>query len=285
MKLSINPLVAAVSLALISVSAHAQLVPPAQGSAVPSNDGLFLEAWNATSGATELVNLSYAYTDIAGANLGNLNTASGPAWTSATNPSTGTGSVEQLNFGTIANNTAGAFNNYVVVAAATTLQTGTTSIEGLAITSGGNPSTITKAGTTTVVQNIQEEIANWSGQTGATGTFFDSNGSTTIAALGAPSTSGTWNNGGISSVAVGSAGAFYNVLANTAATGTSGGVPHGTAVTTTYAGFWFLSSAGQLTYNIVAEAAPVPLPAAVWLLGSGLMGLIGVGRRRRAAAV
>jgi hypothetical protein len=56
-------------------------------------------------------------------------------------------------------------------------------------------------------------------------------------------------------------------------------------VTTTYAGFWFLSSAGQLTYNIVAEAAPVPLPAAVWLLGSGLMGLIGVGRRRRATAV
>jgi hypothetical protein len=30
--------------------------------------------------------------------------------------------------------------------------------------------------------------------------------------------------------------------------------------------------------------APVPLPAAVWLLGSGLLGLFGVGRRRNAAA-
>ena len=32
-----------------------------------------------------------------------------------------------------------------------------------------------------------------------------------------------------------------------------------------------------------AGAAPVPLPAAVWLLGSGLLGLFGVGRRRNAA--
>ena len=31
-------------------------------------------------------------------------------------------------------------------------------------------------------------------------------------------------------------------------------------------------------------AAPVPLPAAVWLFGSGLMGLVGVSRRRKEAA-
>jgi len=30
------------------------------------------------------------------------------------------------------------------------------------------------------------------------------------------------------------------------------------------------------------EAAPVPLPAAVWLFGAGLLGLAGVARRRRA---
>src|ERR1039458_6932737 len=124
MKLSIKPLAAAVSLALISVSAHAQLASPVQGTAVPGVNGVFLEAWNATTGATELVNLSYAYTDIGGANVGNLNTASGPAWTSATNPSTGTGTVSQLNFGTIANAGTAGFTNYTVVSGATATQTG-----------------------------------------------------------------------------------------------------------------------------------------------------------------
>lgn len=41
-----------------------------------------------------------------------------------------------------------------------------------------------------------------------------------------------------------------------------------------------LSSTGTLSVSPTA----VPLPAAVWLLGSGLLGLIGVGRRRAAAA-
>lgn len=31
------------------------------------------------------------------------------------------------------------------------------------------------------------------------------------------------------------------------------------------------------------SASPVPIPAAVWLLASGLIGLVGIGRRRRAA--
>ncbi|HKR46164.1 MAG TPA: VPLPA-CTERM sorting domain-containing protein [Paraburkholderia sp.] len=49
--------------------------------------------------------------------------------------------------------------------------------------------------------------------------------------------------------------------------------------TLTQLGTWVLSSAGNgtLTYS------PVPLPAAAWLLGSGLIGLFGIGRRREQA--
>jgi hypothetical protein len=43
-----------------------------------------------------------------------------------------------------------------------------------------------------------------------------------------------------------------------------------------------LSANGTLTIK-GNSAAPVPLPAAVWLFGSGLMGLVGVSRRRKTA--
>jgi hypothetical protein len=46
------------------------------------------------------------------------------------------------------------------------------------------------------------------------------------------------------------------------------------------AGEWSLSRDGTLTWN---SAPAVPVPAAVWLLGSGLLGLAGVARRKQSA--
>jgi hypothetical protein len=46
---------------------------------------------------------------------------------------------------------------------------------------------------------------------------------------------------------------------------------------------WTLSATGDLVYN-VAGAAPVPLPPALWLLGSGLLGLAGIARRKTLTA-
>lgn len=40
---------------------------------------------------------------------------------------------------------------------------------------------------------------------------------------------------------------------------------------------------GQMTYLMTAQVAPVPVPGAVWLFGSGLLGLIGISRRKNAA--
>lgn len=50
---------------------------------------------------------------------------------------------------------------------------------------------------------------------------------------------------------------------------------------TKYNGKWSVSTAGDLTYNV----SSVPLPAAAWLLLSGLAGLGAIGRRRNGVAV
>jgi len=44
-----------------------------------------------------------------------------------------------------------------------------------------------------------------------------------------------------------------------------------------------LGTNGLISMTTIPTTTQAPLPAAVWLLGSGLLGLIGVGRRRRAA--
>lgn len=44
---------------------------------------------------------------------------------------------------------------------------------------------------------------------------------------------------------------------------------------------WTLGANGDLDYKVAAPAA-VPVPAAAWLLGSGLLGLVGVARRKAA---
>lgn len=47
---------------------------------------------------------------------------------------------------------------------------------------------------------------------------------------------------------------------------------------------WSLNSAGQLTYTVAGAVSEVPVPAALWLFGSGLLGLVGIGRRKSVAA-
>jgi hypothetical protein len=75
--------------------------------------------------------------------------------------------------------------------------------------------------------------------------------------------------------AVGSTAALYGLTGN-----------GGTGQVQSYIlGSATLASNGALTFtgNSTTTPPPVPLPAAVWLFGSGLMGLVGVSRRRKAA--
>ena len=54
---------------------------------------------------------------------------------------------------------------------------------------------------------------------------------------------------------------------------------YATGVVTELPNVWTLTSTGQLTY---APVSSVPVPAAVWLFGSGLLGLASIARRRKA---
>lgn len=104
--------------------------------------------------------------------------------------------------------------------------------------------------------------------------------SATVNDGGAYAGSGKWNNtfggvfGGIKNdAAVGESMAFYQIAMNGEFT---------QAIVNPLAGTFQLAANGDLTYDVAV--APVPLPPAVWLLGSALIGLAGIARRKRKEA-
>jgi len=73
-------------------------------------------------------------------------------------------------------------------------------------------------------------------------------------------------------------GDIYNGFAGTP--GNSLGAFTATSVSDATFGSLVGSAFGDFTF---AAASPVPVPAAVWLFGSGMLGLIGIARRKKAA--
>lgn len=281
-------LAAGITLAFASVAAHAQLpsAPAINEGSAPGPQGLYLAVFNSATKVSEVVDLGYSYSNItvAGGNL--VPTAPNSAFALATDPSGGGGQVLQLNFGQVAGFTAAGGNifggsslsqdSYMVLSALS----GTGG--GMTITDASTP-IVTSSSITGAIGNINSEIASWvsydqlvTSPSYSKGDLIDTSGTATYSV-----TSGVLNSGAVIagqnfSQAVGSAVGFYNVVS----TGRTS-VSINQYANSNGAGFWFLSSTGDLTYNIAAgSAAPVPLPAAVWLLGSGLLGMAGIARRR-----
>ena len=124
------------------------------------------------------------------------------------------------------------------------------------------------------INNTQARISNFAIQLNGidVGTATDTAGNySAVATEGEPAYFGdaNWgvNMGGnsfTSAQTVDSSIAFYGV-----------GLPGGLASVTEFDNVWTMTSDGSLTYSAV------PVPAAVWLFGSGLIGLVGVARRRQ----
>ena len=280
MKLSIKPLAIAVAVGLASTAAHAQLAPPTIGSTAPGLTGLYVSIWDTTTLHSELVNLSYAYADVL-PSTGNLtpNSVTG-SYTSVANPA-GSGSVLQLNFGVLPGfastfGTPSSTTSYEVLAAnaqAGIDYTQSNPTVGLSL----NTSNL---GSLTLAANGQ--ISNWQGALPSSGEAIDTTGTANYNALVGPLQGGSNGISGFNfSGTVGTTALdFFNMVP---------GSKRGTTAITEYsntagAGFWFLSSTGDLTWNVPTSTSPVPLPAAVWLLVSGLAGLGAIGRRRNVAA-
>jgi hypothetical protein len=295
MKHYLKPVAAVVTLALAAASAHAATYP-AYSTSAPGTTGeeVYLAVFdsNATgagdahAGYTDLINLTSLYTDLAlsgGSSILTTPSGSAPWQSGVANPTGAAGTVYQINLGTISNwssiFTAGQTNtSYMIV-----------SQNGSAVLSTDVLGTkYTGSAVSTQASNIKNELANWGGASGATSPFLSTSMNDTYSALGGPLNYGYENGSGGPTTgedfagAVGTALGFYNTTP-----AVRGGAP---LANTPFSyngnqGFWFLSSTGDLTWNLIeSSGTTVPLPAAFWLLASGLAGLGAIGRRRLGVA-
>ncbi|HUN24793.1 MAG TPA: VPLPA-CTERM sorting domain-containing protein [Steroidobacteraceae bacterium] len=293
MKRLLTPIAAAVGIALASAAAHAQLAPiptvdgqpdgyasNAPGSTYPGPDTLMLAVWDGSGNTkdNEVVNLNnYLYSQLSTAVNGNLSPSS-PTGSFVTESSPDSavysGSVLQLNFGVIPNwSTFSSLSDVVYGVYAGNITASAAGGQGGEYTwaAGASP-TFTAQAMSTVSQHLTAEAG-----TLPAGINYDNTGTQPWSAQGPNLGSGSLGSTGETSGGVGTALNFYYQPYE--ARGTVNPAEEGNSVG---AGFWFLNSTtGDLTWNVPEAVSAVPLPAAAWLLASGLAGLGAIARRRR----
>jgi hypothetical protein len=145
----------------------------------------------------------------------------------------------------------------------------------LGISTAPDASSIVQAATATLENSALNSGLNGDLKTLNLGTL-DAFGGTSNGVIGTPQSSDVnlnfYTEGFISGSAIGTAAKLYGVTANGNTAGQVLGYDLGSI---TFDGS---------TLSFTGNTPTVPLPAAAWLFGSGLLGLLGIGRRRNVAA-
>lgn len=267
MKTKMKALVAAVALC---AAGGANAAIDLGGTGLGDNTELFLSAWDPVNQVSYTRDLGIHFEDFLATNQN-----SAASWLGGDN------AVWATQFG--ASNVSNIRWN---VAAVNNFNSGGTNLStyGYMTTSNDSP-TVMKSSTDANLSSIDNAIGYGAGyiqyvNTNSNTALNDTTGYG-VADGGAYAGALSWNNnfGGVVGYAndagVGQSMAFYDVGYDSSFT---------SSVVTALAGMFSLAADGTLTYSVSGGATPTPVPPALWLLGSALVGLVGVSRRKREAA-